>query len=444
MSDTRILDLLEEWTPRYDDRRGDWDRVAEAAGRRTRMPARVGLIAAAVVAVAALVLAWPFHPDQGSLLERARAAIGSGPVLHVVLRGDWGGTLVDLRTGERSPAYGTDEYWYDTVGGRVHEISRLGSVVQSEELYGPTRTPRADLDALGRTYRKALANGTAQVAEEATLDGEPVAWIVIQRKLLPDVADGKDQEWTQQVAISRRTFEPVALRDTRDGKPGPGTGLRVLELEMVQKGDFTSQGSNSLDGLGFGQRRATISRAQAQTTLSHAPLWLGETYDGLPFAQVDRQTTTVVRRSKIRLTGNKARSILACVKRPDAGGCFRTLGLGSIEVRADGAFTDGPVVMTHREVALVLFYGAVGDDKTTFREDAVPLYDQPHVTLTESTEVPKYRPAIGSYVPPEGSVFLSAVGGTGSVYRDGVHVTIEAASPDQVLAVARALQSMPG
>lgn len=441
MSDTQVLDLLEDWTPRYDDRHGDWDRVA-AAARSKRRPVRLGLVAAALVAVAAVALAWPFHASNGGLLDRARAAIGSGSVLHVVLRGDWGGTLVNLRTGERTPVYGEDEYWYDTQGGRVHEISRLGTVVQSEELYGPQKPP-PDLAALGRTYRRALENGTARIAEEATLDGEPVAWVTIQRRLLPDVSDGKDHVWEQQVAVSRKTFEPVALRETRDGKPGPDTEQRVLRLELMPTGDFTADESNSLDGLGFGQRRTTIPLGQAAGTLGRPPIWLGREYEGLPLAQADRQTTAVIRRSKIRLTGNKARSVMACYKRPDAGGCFRGLGLESIEVRPDGAFTDGPVVTTHRETALVLFYGTIGDDKTTFRKDRVPLYDEPHVTLTESTEVPKYRPAIGSYVPPEGSVFLAAGGRSGSVFVEGVHVTIEAADQNAILAAARALAPMP-
>jgi hypothetical protein len=441
MNDSRVFELLDEWTPSYDVRHSDWDRVA-AAARGKRWPVRLVLVAAAMVAAAALLLAWPFHSSDGTLLERARAALGSGTVLHVVLRGEWGGTLVDLRTEERTPVYGADEYWYDTKSGRVHEISRLGAVVQNEELYGP-RKPPPDLAALGRTYKRALGAGTARIAEEATLDGEPVAWVTIQRKVLPDVSDGKDHAWEQQVAVSRKTSKPVALRETRDGQPGPGTERRVRQLDAVPTGDFTADESRSLDELGFGQRRKTISRAEAQALLGRSPLWLSEEFGDIPLAQIERQATTVVRRSRIRLTGNKERSVLACVKRPDAGGCFRTSGLSSIEVRPDGVFTSGPVVTTRRETSLVLFYGTLGDDKTTFRKDHVPLYDQPHVTLTESTDVPKYRPAVGSYVPLEGSVFLAAGGQGGSVFLDGVHVTIEVDGPRQILAVARALEPMP-
>src|SRR5438874_1141798 len=113
MNESRLAELLDELMPSYDDRQGDWKAVATAAGRRRHRRAGVSIALALVVAVA-LALAWPFHAQHGGFFDRALAAVGDGPVLHVVLRGDWGGTLVDLRTGERKPVYGDDEYWYDT------------------------------------------------------------------------------------------------------------------------------------------------------------------------------------------------------------------------------------------------------------------------------------------------------------------------------------------
>ena len=81
MTDTRIAELLDELTPTYDDRRGDWERVAASArGRRPHRSApwwvmRLGFAAAAIAVAAALALAWPFHGNQGGLLDRALAAI---------------------------------------------------------------------------------------------------------------------------------------------------------------------------------------------------------------------------------------------------------------------------------------------------------------------------------------------------------------------------------
>jgi hypothetical protein len=449
MTDIHIAELMDELTPRYDGRKGDWERVSAAARRRGLTPSwfmRFGLVAAAVAAAATLVLAWPFHAHQGPILDRALAAIGDGPVLHVVLRGEWGGTLVDLRTGERSPVYGEDEVWYDTEHARIHSIERLGGAVLSEELYEPKRPP-ADLAALGRQYRQALETGTARVTGESTIDGEPVVWVTIHRELLPDIADGKDHAWAQQVAVSKRTFKPVALRETRDGEPGPGTGQRVLKLELLSEGDFTASPERSLDGLGFSQGRNPIAIEKARAALGRTPLWLGREYRGLPLAQAFRETTTMVRRSEVRITGAKAEAAIKCTTRRarprSASGCFRALGLSSISVRPDGVFTSGPVVRSEKETDLVLFYGTVGDDRSTFRKDSVPLFDQPYVTLTESTEASPFRRGAGSYIPPEGSVFLAAGNQTGVLHLDGVHVTIEAGGEEMVLAAAHALEQMP-
>ena len=71
MNETRIADLLDELTPSYDDRRGDWERVAAAARRRLHGRAGVSVAPFVVAAAVALALAWPFHAQQGSFFDRA-------------------------------------------------------------------------------------------------------------------------------------------------------------------------------------------------------------------------------------------------------------------------------------------------------------------------------------------------------------------------------------
>jgi hypothetical protein len=453
MSDTRIAELLDELTPSYADRQGDWGRVAKSArGRRDRRStpwwlARLGLVAAAVAAGAALVLAWPFQAEQGGVLDRALAAIGDGPVLHVVLRGEWGGTLVDLNSRKRSPVHGENEVWYDAARGLVHSVSRLGGAIQDEELYEPKQPP-ADLAALGREYKQALESGTARVSAEATIDGERVLWVTIHRELLPDVADGKDHEWAQQVAISRRTFKPVALRETRDGEPGPGTGQRVLQLEFLPAGagDFSAPKDRSLDETTFKQRREPIGLEQARATLGRTPLWLGREYRGLRLAQVYRETTSTGRLRRVRVTGSAAEAATRCSKLrgEKASQCFRALGLHPIEVRPDGVFTERPIVWTGEQSALVLFYGTVEGDPGAAHQDAMPLFDRrPHLTVTETTQPSSFGLGVGSYAPPEGSVFVAAGGRSGVLQLDGIHVTIEASDEASVLGAASALESLP-
>jgi hypothetical protein len=433
MRDDHVAALLDELTPSYDDRAGEWERVLADAGearprRRAVAHWRIGAVAAAVAAAGALVLAWPFDGGGGTVLDRALAAVGRGPVLHVVLRGEWGGTLVDLSTGARKPVYGEDEFWFDTETGRTHEISRLGGVVQDEELYEPNK-PAAELAALGREYRDALQSGTATVAQEDTLDGKPVVWIVIHSESLPDVADGRNHEWTQQVAVSKTTYKPVALRETRDGSPGPGTLQRVLGLELIARdpADFRTS-RPSLDGTAFTYGRVPIPPDRAAKVLGATPLWLGASYDGLALAKVDRETTSTGRQRRVRLTGARAAAALACSKERggERGACFRRLGLASVEVRGDGVFaSEGPMRWTDEESGVVLLYGGAGE-----------------VTITESRRASAFRRGAGSYVPPEGSVFVAAGATAGYLQRDGVQIGIEAAGESAVLAAARALTPM--
>jgi hypothetical protein len=403
MTDARVAELLDELTPTYDDRTGDWERVtaaAHATSRRaipTRTHLRLGLLLAAIGAAAALVLAWPFGSERGSVLGRALAAVGNGPVLHVVLRGEWGGTLIDLASGDRKPIYGDTEIWYDTERGLEHSIARLGGVVQDEELYEPNK-PDAVLAALGREYRQALESGRARVTSEDTIASEPVVWLTIHSELLPDVADGNDHEWAQQVAVSKRTFKPFAVRETRDGRPGPETQQRVLDLELLPrvKGDFaTSRPSRNGTAVKWGREPSSLEQAPA--VLGRTPLWLGRAYDGLPLTRVYR------------------------------------------EIAGFGREEDGHMKWHDERPGVVFYYGTVGDDPSTSRQDSIPLFDKPYVDVTETTEPSPYRRAAGTYIPPEGSVFIAAGGQTGFLQRDGIQISIDAGTEMRILAAARAL-----
>ncbi len=412
MKDARIAELLDELTPRYDDRVGDWERV-EAAAPARRAPAsrrwwvvRVASVAVVVAIAAVVVLAWPFQANRGgSVLDRALAAVGDGPVVHVVLRGEWGGTVVDLNSGERRPVYGEEETWYDTARGLVHTIWRLGGVVQGEQLYEPKQPP-AELEALGRDYKRALETGTAHITGDDTIDGEPVAWVTIHSELLPDVADGKDHEWAQQVAVSRRTFKPVALRETRDGRPGPQTGHRVLQLEFLPAGagDFSAPNARSDERRIFKQGRQPSQREQAHTTLGGTPLWLGREYRGLKLAGVYHQTTSTGHRRRVPLTGPLRAAVMNCLSLRGRGGerdsrCIRALGVAPIEVGPDGVFTEeGVIEWTEEESALVLFYGAVADNGSTYPNDTAPQVDARHVAVTETTQPSGYPPGTATYV----------------------------------------------
>jgi hypothetical protein len=399
--------------------RGDWDAIARDAGvhRRPALMRPLAGIAIAAATVFALALFQPWQTDNPSFLERALAAVDDGPVLHVVLRGEWGGTNVGLETGERTPVYGETETWYDPDRNLVHGVSRLGDVVQFDEVYEPGRPPE-HLKALARDYRAALRSGSARVTGEDTIEGERVSWITIQSEQLPDASDGKLHEWAQEVAVSHETAKPVATRETRDGRPGPFTLQRVLSLEMLPAGDgdFTQPGPDSVVGGPFMyQPFGEILTAQAaEKVLGRRPLWAGRHLGDLELAGMGLTESRMYRRGR---------------SQPGA--------------RGQPVRVVGPENEVESTRGIVLFYGVVGDLRETFaKESDRPRWDLPHLAISEYRELPRNLVG-GTYVPPEGSVFLRAGGRGGLLKADDVYVVFAAASEELILAAVRALEPMP-
>ena len=220
-------------------RMSEWDAVLRDARPRRRSLALQLTLATGAAALAALFVVAPWKgSERVGILDRALAAVGDGQVVHVVLRGQWGGTLVDLKTGERQPLYGEREIWYDTNRNLAHEISRFGGAVESEDVYSPEK-PDTELTALSREYRQALKAGTAHVTGKGLFDGRPVYWVTIRRLMLPDVADHRDHEFAEEVAISTETFKPVAIRALRDRLAFDTQRVLRLETVDVPNANFT-------------------------------------------------------------------------------------------------------------------------------------------------------------------------------------------------------------
>jgi hypothetical protein len=395
---------------------GDWDAVMRDARvtRRRSLLRPVTAAAAVATALFALALFQPWESEKPSFLERALAAVDDGSVLHVKLRGEWGGTNVDLESSERTPIYGENETWFDPRRNLVHSITTLGGVVLADQLYEPGRPPE-HLTALARDYREALRAGTARVTEEGVVDGERVSWITIESQRLPDVADGKDHEWTQQVAVSHETAEPVATRETRDGHEGPFTRQRLLSLEMLSdgEGDFTDPGPDSLSSAAFVFQPfgESLTVDQAADVLGRRPLWAGQQVGEFELGGIGLTESWAYGKPKGWKAGQTVR------------------------------VTDRANLIDHAR-GVVLFYGEFADNPATYREDVSPRWERPHVAITQSNRRLR-NPAGGRYVPPEGSVFLRAGGRFGFLQEDGVFVTIEAETEELILEAARALEPIP-
>jgi hypothetical protein len=448
-----VRDALDRMQPTPDER-GDWDAVlrdARVRPRRAPVPA-LSALGVAVAAVFALVLFQPWDGETPTVLQRALAAVDDGPVLHVVLRDDWHGTLVDLETGERRRIHGRREVWYDPARG-LHSLSRFGGVVQSEVMYAPDEVPRYEAKTfrlLAEDYRRALKSGRARNLGPGEAYGMPVYWIRVDAEWLPDSADGKLHEWAHDVGVSRETFEPVATRETRDGKPGPGTGARILELETLGsgEGDFTVARDDGLETVGFMGRQEPIQIGQAADALGRAPLWLGSEHAGLPLGQVTRTTEALTRQKATQLDEDAAAEVRACMEArragsPPADRCRTTLGrYGSIMMRGKRVYALEAGRWGPERTGVKFFYGTVGDDASTYRRDEVPLFEKPHVTVSEATHPGSaFDRGARAYAPSEGSIIV--FGRMGKLRRDGLYITIEASSEELILSAARALEPMP-
>ena len=392
--DTAIARALEGVTPRRDGARGDWDAVLrDARASRRRWHVALAPVAAAVAVVAALALAWPFSSEPAGVLDRARAAMGDGPVLHVVLEGSWGGELVDLKTGTRARVPGVSETWYDAGHDVIRSVSRLGDTVQTDETYRPGKRANG-IAALGERYRDALQAGTARVFGEGEVEGTPVYWIVFHREDLPDVADNRIHPWTQQVAVSQSTYEPVAMRETRDGVEGPGTRQLVRTLEYVSAEDagFGPVADRNQPQGGFyfspGFSGPVLSVEQATDLLGRTPLWTGRELAGLPLARIHKEE----------------------MGRFDPVTHERTGGVGAVFV-----------------------YGHLADNT-----HGDPDFDGPYAIVRETTVPPTVFSMGNEYVPPPGKAFVSA--NRAVVSEEGLFVRIDASSEELALSAARALR----
>jgi len=414
-----LREAVEQAYPRYDEHAGDWDEVLRRAAtakppRRSPWLLR-GAIAAGAVAVAALFVVAPWRgAERVGVLDRALAAIGQRPALHVVVRDNLvsAGTLVDLETGKRKRVLGTKELWYDPNRGLVHEISRYGGVVEHEDVYrvanqtGEPLTVEIGGSSLEVTrflenYRDALKAGRARVKGRGVVEGIRVYWITVRSSLGAMHSSGPNAPTpVEQVAVSRKTFKPVAMRTLQVGGPcKPAcvtTNTRVLRMETLDSADadLAISPAAKRDKLASGavayRGPSKIAPAQAAEILGRTPVWLGRTHAGRPLAHV-------------------ASLFFRVGSRPERPGLDFFYGKGSANRVPYVSFTE----TADREFAArIRSYGS------------------------------SIRPGSRmGYVPPEGSVLVTR-GRFGFLVRDGLYVRMEASGEKVLLGAARALRPL--
>jgi hypothetical protein len=378
---------------------------AIATTRPVRRPRRAWPMLLAVAGAIALALGAVNVWDGGraSLVDRALAAVGQGPVVHAVIRAPTDNVYVDLQTGERAPQQAETEIWFDQTRKIEHTIRRVEERVVDEMLLSPTSdtgahptvyscawitahpveakkagvscdpknahldfTPQLDpaLANFVDGYRAALEDGRAKEIAKGELEGKRVTWLSL------DLPGGR----TEEIAIEDETGRALQLRR------GDRT-YDVVVLETRSEGDFRLAKRPPQPAYGSAGRVGGIPLAKAPEWVPGA-LWPGPSVRGLSLTEVELQ--------------------------------FPRTGFGSD--------SDPPV---ERGVGIYLRYG-----------------DHSQIRIQQSRE-PQMAYAWGSdAVPRAGTVLLGFFGGW--LIKDGVYVRIWSQDPDIVLEVARALRPIEG
>jgi hypothetical protein len=368
------------------------------AGRRRHRAARIVVAAAAAAALAALAVSSPWQgSSRPSLVDRALAAIGSGPVIHAVLEHERpdAQVAVDLATGRERQLPVTTEIWFDDERKLEHSIFRIDDQLKYESLQTRTRlvTRQGSLPSAAAPwldpalrefvdgYRSALSSGRATRDGTGVVDGRPVTWLRF----------ALERRGYERVAIDAQTSLPVRVETYGDGPPSVYE-VRRIEALPEGRGDFT--------------------RPRIDTPIA-------ESYRRLP-AHIEPGAATRV------LPGALA-----------VGDSFRGLSLVKVvETKLSTTFKPDEHVSPRLTKGLEFDYGT-----DVFRGD------EPFVVVAETTGPQPQNgwgdapiPRRNEVVVGEDTVMLVRPHWIGLTVKDGIYVTILAPNRELVLAAARALR----
>jgi hypothetical protein len=295
---------------------------------RGAAPVLAGALTAAIVA---LLL---FSPWEGSpsLTERAHAAIGDAPVLHIATEqpGSHFGPLVDIETGTIVPQTRQTEVWFDEGRALKKTVDRLDGVVLDEVLETPQggftqggplitcawiaahpieatklrvscnenmengTTPRqvpevpptldARLAGFVDHYRAALDSGGAKEIGRDTIAGRSVVWLRFTWATANPSGKAPPQADAQDVAVDASTYKPVRLRNA----DGSWTADVTVAETLPYDASFFRRPEQAPPGPASGRtkERSPIELSHAEAVLGRAPLWLGEEWRGMRLLEV--------------------------------------------------------------------------------------------------------------------------------------------------------------
>ena len=301
----------------------------ETGPRLRRRPSSLPSVvtaAAVAAAVVAVLLVAPWGGSDGGLVQRALAAVGTGPVLHVVIEQPVPQSMYDavsLPSGTPIQATERREIWFDQSRGLEKTIATLngaplfqsletpqGGYSQDGNPYnlctwnpthqafncvrtnqnptgpnmpGPPPTLETALAGFVDQYQSALASGEATKTGTGQVDGHQVIWLRIN-------ADSKDYIPAEEVAIDASTYAPVLVR-TLNTNPVQFT-VSEIDTQAYDASLFTPP-AREYPAMSVTTGPATaIEATQAPGLLGGQALWLGQTWNGYQLAQVEQQQVT--------------------------------------------------------------------------------------------------------------------------------------------------------
>lgn len=288
--------------------------------RRKQLVRRLATAAAAVaVAASALTLASPWEGSP-TLVERALAAVGTGPVLHAVIvePPQQRDVVIEIASGQAVTRERVTEVWFDdnrdlkktvmTVdgvvvdeilesaeggfgrGGRVitcswiaaHpvEATKLGVSCRADGDNGATPrdipeqppTIEESLSGFVDHYAAALAAGRAREVGGGQVGGRDVIWLDID---VPAAGGGEAR--LERVALDRASYKPLLV------EASGATRFVIREIETVPYAPslFTKPTQITTPEGGSGgstKSKRSVSPSEAADALDGDVLWLGESW----------------------------------------------------------------------------------------------------------------------------------------------------------------------
>lgn len=241
----------------------------KAHGRRWRLPA-LSLAACVAAGIVAVLLISPWSGSDVGLVQRALAAIGDGPVIHIVTEYPPSTVYVNLKTGRESGGTLRTETWFDRENYRYQFVETQGNRLVEDQLGTYADLPRSEAAKASQdlvALATGLRGGTAKLVGRGTFNGRPVYWLRLG---------------LSQVGVDANTYKPILFR-APSGKRYLYTRILLAKTIAYHSADFKRRGPKHIlpasteqpaPGYAFGSTnpstpRGTVVRAPWLTAWAH-------------------------------------------------------------------------------------------------------------------------------------------------------------------------------